>query len=262
MKTTDNTPQSKREDKKQININWNSRLFFQIGIIISVLIVFFLMQTSFKVESKRTMADSGHYLEEPPMIDYVLDIDRPELVVPKKQPLVKPKSEPIPQKVIKASTFDLIDNSSDEIETDILSNDLPVPVVSNPINPVPAAPEPTTPRSIINVEHVPIYPGCEGFGSNAEKIDCMSGKINAFINRNFRKELLENLERNQVQKIYVQFKIDSNGFITDVRANSTNERLKKEAQRVVGNLPVMRPGKQGDKNVDVLYTVPIIFKTQ
>ena len=57
----------------------------------------------------------------------------------------------------------------------------------------------------------------------------------------------------------MKFKIDSNGFIADVVANSHNVYLKKEAQRVINNLPVMKPGKQGDKNVDVVYTVPIVF---
>jgi protein TonB len=90
----------------------------------------------------------------------------------------------------------------------------------------------------------------------------MSSKINSFINKNFRKEVLENLNANETYKIYVNFKIDSKGIVSDVKTISHSENLKKEAQRVINNLPIMKPGKQGNKNVDVLYTVPITFKIQ
>ena len=74
--------------------------------------------------------------------------------------------------------------------------------------------------------------------------------------------MLEGLNANEMYRIYVNFKIDSKGYVTDVIANSKNHNLKDEALRVIKNLPTMKPGKQGDKNVDVLYTVPIIFKIQ
>ena len=125
-----------------------------------------------------------------------------------------------------------------------------------------AAPVDSKPHNLINVEFVPVFPGCEVMATNAEKIDCMSSKINTFVNKNFRKELLEDLQPNQTHRIYVNFKIDSNGFVTDVVANSHNAKLKKEAQRVINNLPSMRPGKQGNKNVEVLYSVPIAFNIQ
>lgn len=262
MKTTDKIPKNKREEKKLVNINWNSRLFFQIGIIISVLLVFFLMETSFETQPSIQFKDTSTNFMEPPMMEYEVEFDLPLLVAPKINPPVKSVPQSVPQKRVPTNAFDIIDNASKNIESDILSNDLPVPEITPPIAPAIVNPMASAPRSILNVEHVPVYPGCESLGSNDEKVACMSDKINAFINRNFRKELLENLERNQIQKIYVQFKIDSKGFITEVRANSNNERLKNEAQRVIGNLPVMKPGKQGDQNVDVLYTVPIIFKIQ
>jgi len=263
MKSSGKLPADKREIKKQVNIKWNSHVFFQIGIIISVLLVFVIMQTPFVEKKSRTFADNGFYLEEPPIMDYVVDIERPDPIEIPKQPIKQPKPEPRITKAVNPNLIEVINASSTDIESDILSSDVAIPVYNRMDAPEgDPVPEPAVPRSMINVEHVPIYPGCEALGSNAEKIECMSSKINSFINRNFRKELLENLEQNQIHKIYVQFKIDANGFITDVRANSNNEIFKNEAQRVLSNLPAMKPGKQGDKNVDVLYTVPIIFKMQ
>ncbi len=48
MKTTVKNTANKRAQKKQTNIKWNSRLFFQIGVIVSLLLIFFLMQTNLK----------------------------------------------------------------------------------------------------------------------------------------------------------------------------------------------------------------------
>lgn len=257
MKTNVKTPQSKRETKKQVNIAWNSRLFFQIGIIISCLMVFFVMQTSFKTELTPKILQTDFGLLEPPLINYQLDIEKPELIASVKKQPVKAITAP---KRVKTDVFIVKENSSDEVETQILPTD--ASIIEYPSSDVPETniPEPTGSTSILNVEFVPVYPGCEDLGTNAEKIECLSSQINIFINRNFRKGILEDLERNQTQRIYVQFKVDAQGFIKDVRAKSNNEKLKKEAQRVVGNLPKMKPGRQGDKNVEVLYTVPIVFR--
>ena len=47
MKTTVENTRNKRAEKKQTNIKWNSRLFFQIGVIVSLLTVFFIMPSRF-----------------------------------------------------------------------------------------------------------------------------------------------------------------------------------------------------------------------
>ncbi|HLW32994.1 MAG TPA: energy transducer TonB [Aequorivita sp.] len=260
MKTTAQNPRNKREDKKQINIRWNSRLFIQIGAIISLLLVFAIMETSFKTRSTPVVGDVGVTLQEPGTFEYVLEVDMPKPKAPVEKTV--PVKRPVAPKVILSSTIDVQPDNSDIEDTPFATTD-----VSTEPDPVPQALPteviaPKGPTSIINVEFVPVYPGCGNLATNAEKIDCMSSKINAFINNNFRKELLEGMEKNQTQKIYVQFKIDSQGYIADVRANSNNARLKTEAMRVIKNLPTMQPGRQGDKKVDVLYTVPIIFNIQ
>lgn len=259
MKTTLKTPKNKRDEKKQVSISWNSRLFFQIGIILSCLIVLFVMQMTFKIDTPSYADHSSNGLEEPPLINYHIHEEQPRPIAAVKRKIVKPILSPKP---LTSVTFIKKDNASTEPEGSIAATDIPSVAPAVPSNPEPVNPLPTVPSNILNVEFVPVFPGCEDLGSNAEKITCLSDKINIFINRNFRKEILEDLERNQVQKIYVQFKIDSQGFIKDVRANSRNEKLKIEAQRVVSNLPKMKPGRQGNKNVDVLYTVPIIFQIQ
>ena len=64
------------------------------------------------------------------------------------------------------------------------------------------------------------------------------------------------------QRIAVQFKIDKNGRVVDVRARAPHPRLEKEAVEVVQSLPNMTPGKQRGKPVGVLYSLPILFDIQ
>lgn len=259
MKTTVKPPANKREAKKRVNIPWNSRLIFQLGIIVSCLVVFFVMQTSFQIEETSYNDRTEFGILEPPMITYEVDVDIPQPNAPIPKEVVKPVTTIKP---VISDVFEVKENTSKDEETTVPPTDIPIIETPLPVIPKPIDPEPTGPTSIINVEFVPVYPGCESLATNSEKIDCLSSEINIFINRNFRKEILESLEANQVHKIYVQFKIDTNGYIKDVRANAINDKLKREAQRVISNLPKMKPGRQGDKNVDVLYTVPIVFKIQ
>lgn len=256
MKTTVENTRNKRAEKKQTNIKWNSRLFFQIGVIVSLLTIFFIMQADFEMRTYQATSTESDGLQEPPIIKYVIDVEKPKKVEPIKE--LPQKREPI-RKVVKTSTFEVKPDTDPTVETPIASSE--VPVIDTTAEPTDIIPEPESNKPVIlaNVEFVPVFPGCETEGSNAEKIACMSSKINSFINRNFRQQVLENLKTNETHRIYVNFKIDSNGYVTDVVANSRDANLKKEGQRVINMLPPMKPGRQGNKNVEVLYTVPIVF---
>src|SRR5690606_17182647 len=112
------------------------------------------------------------------------------------------------------------------------------------------------------IENVPIYPGCEKESGNEAKKKCMSSKISDFINKKFNSDLASDLGLEGRQRIAVQFKIDKNGKVIDVRARAPHPRLEKEAVSVVQSLPDMTPGKQRGKPVGVLYSLPIVFDIQ
>ena len=112
------------------------------------------------------------------------------------------------------------------------------------------------------IENVPIYPGCEKESGNEAKKKCMSSKISEFINKKFNSDLASDLGLVGRQRISVQFKIDKNGNVVDVRARAPHPRLEKEAVSVVQSLPDMTPGKQRGKPVGVLYSLPIVFDIQ
>jgi protein TonB len=112
------------------------------------------------------------------------------------------------------------------------------------------------------IENVPVYPGCKGT-NNVELKNCMSAKISEFVNLHFDMKKIEAMDL--PPKIYrsaVQFKIDKQGNVVDVRARADYPEIENEAVRVVSNLPQMQPGKQRGEAVGVLYSLPIIFKVE
>lgn len=106
------------------------------------------------------------------------------------------------------------------------------------------------------IEEVPTYPGCKG--NNAEKKACLQEKIEKLVANNFNTGLANELGLAPgKKKVYVMFKIDKNGNVTDIQARGPHARLEKEAVRVVEKIPQMTPGKQRNRPVGVKYTLPI-----
>lgn len=112
------------------------------------------------------------------------------------------------------------------------------------------------------IEDVPIYPGCNG--NNEELRLCFSQKISKFVLSKFNANLASDLglETGSIQKIFVVFKIDKSGNISNVKARAPHKALENEAIRVIGLLPKMTPGKQRGKAVSVSYSLPIVFQVQ
>ena len=109
------------------------------------------------------------------------------------------------------------------------------------------------------IDEVPVFPGCVG---TKEKLRlCIQEKITEHVNRNFNSDLAKELNLSSgVKQVFVMFKIDKNGNITDAKARGPHPKLADEAVRVVNSLPKMIPGKQRGENVGVKYSLPIAFK--
>ncbi len=68
-------------------------------------------------------------------------------------------------------------------------------------------------------------------------------------------------ENNKIEsRVLVEFVINKQGEVTNVKVkNNVNELLEKEAIRVIENMQNWKPGKQRNRPVNVMYTVPINF---
>ncbi len=115
--------------------------------------------------------------------------------------------------------------------------------------------------SFYKVEVPPTYPGCKG--NAAERKDCFSKKVKRHFARKYNASLVEDLvlPKGQ-QKIWINFDIDKNGNVTNVKARGPHEILEREAIETVKKLPKMIAATQNGRNVDVNYTVPIILVSE
>ncbi|MCK0123872.1 M56 family metallopeptidase [Gelidibacter sp. F2691] len=110
------------------------------------------------------------------------------------------------------------------------------------------------------VDEAPYFPSCSSIRSREERKQCTSDEISQFVNKNFNVNLAEDLGLEGRQRLMVIFKICQDGIIRDIKAKGTHPDLEKEAIRVIGLLPKMKPGKQRGKAVTVPYSLPILFQ--
>ena len=62
-------------------------------------------------------------------------------------------------------------------------------------------------------------------------------------------------------RVFVSFVIEKDGSVSNVKVlRSPDERLSREAERVVNEMPKWKPGRQHGKKVRVLYNLPINFQ--
>ncbi len=241
----------KKPHKHDANLQKNSTLYFQIGLILCLLGTYSLFEMQFQ-DQKITIIDDN-VTAKTIVIDYV-----PPFIVE----VIKPKDpEPLPSTDLK-----------DVIK--VVEDDTPIEakIVNTPEAPA-AAPKPIDigeivvievkkdlpPVDFMKIEKAPVYPGCEKYKTNDKRKKCMSEKITRLINRKFNVDLGAEYGLTGKQKISTQFTIDKNGVVTDVQIRGPHPALEKEAGRLINKIPKMVPGYQRDQPVGVIYTLPISF---
>lgn len=107
------------------------------------------------------------------------------------------------------------------------------------------------------VQNSAVFPGCED-EEDAKK--CFSNSVNKFISKNFNIKLAEELGLVGVQRMAAKFKINVEGKVTDIRLKAENDDLKAEFKRVLESLPQMQPATQNGENVNMLFSLPLVFR--
>lgn len=244
----------KKPHKHDANLQKNSSLYFQIGLILCLLTTYMVFEMKF--ENK--VYEPENYVELLPedhtyqMVNIIVEPD-----APKKKQVQK-------KKVVITNNFDIKDDDTKIDDTpEIFTTPEPT---SDPVDPSAFDGVDTPPEepkmevfNMINVEVVPIYPGCEKKKTNADRVKCMNEKLGRLIQRKFDTDLASELGLYGKQRINVQFKINQNGEITDILTRAPHPSLEKEAERVTNKIPQMKPGMQRHRPVSVLYNLPIVF---
>jgi len=237
----------KPKKNPEANLGTYSTTFMQLGLTLALFISYLTLE--YKVADSGL--DNSNY--------FVLNTEVEEIIPQTFHKEIKHKAAP--KEIVKK--IDIIDDASDAIEDFIKPENIEEPVL-NPQNIV----EVDDPADEINdipfplLEEIPIYPGCEGVPKSLQK-KCFTQHITQLVNKSFDSDLAATLGLSAGKKrIFVIFKIDKSGNVTDVRARAPHKRLEREAIRVVNLIPRMIPGKKHGRTVGVKYSLPIVFNVQ
>ena len=225
------------------NLERHNKQFMLLGLALALIVIYIGIEWK---TFERTVADLG-------MVDISLE-EEIEIPITERIQEVKPPPPPppAPEKIEivedEAEVEETVLESTETDENEFVEVEEIVEIVEDEdvLDDVPFA----------IIENVPVYPGCKG--TNEQKKKCMVEKITKHVNRKYNTGLAGDLGLSPGKKrVYVQFKIDNTGKVTNVMARGPHARLEKEAIRVVELLPDMTPGKQRGRPVGVKYTLPI-----
>lgn len=241
----------KSTTKQDVNLQKNSVVYFQIGLILCLLGTYAL----FEMQTRRTIIIPEQLSADEDVIEVAMSDFRPE---PIKKPVEPQKKLVETTRLI--DTIKVVENTL-KIPEGVISEDPPESEDVVPIDSIDTYEVPDE-ISIMMVSKVPVFPGCEKYSSRDDLTKCMSNKIAKVVKRNFRTSLAEGQGLTGLQKIDVQFKIDTDGNVVDIKARAPDANLEDEAIRVIDKLPKMTPGFQGNQPIRVVYYLPIKFKIQ
>ncbi len=238
--------QTKKNPKA--NLENYSKLFMQLGLVLALLVVYLAIE---KKTYDRVIGDLGPVVLNMEEDEQTVEIEQVKPPEPKTPPPPTPDKIEVVEDEKEVEETIIESTETDEDEAVEVEEIIDVEEEEDVMEDVPFA----------IIEDVPVYPGCKG--NKAKLRSCLQEKITKHVNRKFNADLASDLGLSPgVKRIFVVFKIDRNGNITDVMARAPHKRLQAEAIRVIKLLPKMIPGKQRGRPVGVKYSLPIAFKVE
>ena len=234
----------------------NSFAYFQIGLIITMVVTLFVLE--YKFEHKKSI--NG---ERDPVAITNEPVFRYNPIVLESKPVARVEKPVV--KVNRISpVFKKVDN--DEVLKPV-TND--VPKENNTTNVVSEVPSKTPVKgteenvkpTIFSVEQLPMFDACRGL-SRSEQKECFDTQLAKAISRNLTYPESD-YENGKQGTALVEFVIDEKGNITNV-ASVDNKRatyeMRMAAEKAIKKIPRIMPAKQGKEPVKIKYIIPVSFK--
>ena len=221
---------------EKANLENKKLLFTEIGLIVSLLIVFIAFEWTQEEVKVSNLEDTTQVITEEEIIPITQETPPPPPSAPK-----------IP---ILSDQIDIVD---DEIELD---DDMFMNLEDDASLGVEIMDYVEVEEEVVEEEAIP-------FQLVEEKPSFQGGDANQFSKWvNSRLVYPEIAKENGVQgRVTLQFTVEKDGTVTKVKVlRGVDPSLDKEAVRVVSMSPKWKPGKQRDRAVPVTYTFPVIFQ--
>lgn len=223
------------EVKKAPKVDLESKktLFFEIGLALALGILLYAFEWKSETSKTKDIETTTQVLIE-------------DEVIPITQQNTPPPPPPPPAPKL-TDLIDIVENDQ-EIDDDLEITDA----------------EDETENTVVDVTSFDDFSEDTGEQEIFQVVENMpefpDGSPTKWINKNIKYPVLA--QENGIQgKVFVQFVVEKDGSITDVKvARGVDASLDKEAVRVVKSMPKWKPGKQRGKPVRVAYTLPINFQ--
>lgn len=231
----------------ELEIGRNSSLYFAIGLNV---MLFISWQALEHKTYEKTTIDIG-------IVDMAEEVEEEIITISLNAPPPPPPPAVVSESIEVVEDLDEVEETVIE-STEIAQEDALVERVFSVSDVYVEAVEEDAEVAFAIIEDVPIFPGCEGLHKEATK-NCFQVKMQEHVRTHFNYPQ-EALDLGMQGRVSVIFTIDSKGFTTSIRSRGPDRILEEEAERIIGLLPKMKPGKQRGKPVKVSYAVPIFFK--
>lgn len=241
----------------------NSMIYFQLGLIGTMLVVLFVLEFQFKETVKKVPTISlNETLDEPFNTTYT--IIEHKVVEAKPTKVVKPIVK-VPKDVTKLEikkNEELIKETEIKTQDDVASTEGKETKEDVVVEPNEGkTTEPKKEITFVNVEQLPMFPECAGL-SRADQKACFDEQLLKAVLRNLEYPEADLRKGNQGRAL-IEFVIDERGYITNVKAinnDRATDNMKVAAEKAVKKLPKLIPAKQGKENVRIKYSIPISFR--
>ncbi|WP_172435975.1 energy transducer TonB [Sediminicola luteus] len=131
--------------------------------------------------------------------------------------------------------------------------------ISENMAPIELEPTEYRPYSGGIIEEIPLFPGCKPKLNSQKRIMCFNKKMKEHISEHFNYPQ-QAMEMGISGKVSIMFTIGEDGIIRNKRYKGPHRLLTQEADRIVGKLPKMIPGKINGKPVKIPFAIPITFR--
>lgn len=221
---------SKKSKKADLE---NKRLmFWQIGAIVSLALVFFAFE--YRSEAPYTMKVIDKAFDSTPVDEVPITVQPQKLLPPPVQPVVR---------------IEVVDNLTKDVKA-VNINAEPQPDVAIDNIPPPLPPEVLPDEPIIKVPEIaPEFPG----GIEA---------LMVYLSRNIKYPAMARQQLIQ-GRVYLSFVVEKDGSVTNITLlRGIGGGCDEEAMRVVSGMPSWKPGRQNGMPVRVAYNLPVRFSLQ
>ena len=235
----------------------NSFVYFQLGLIATMVITLFVLEFNFKTIKKvPENKDTELYTEKPFQYNPVVIESKPIAEVKPVQKavkltnifkaidnskVVKPVADVVP---VVGNT--VVDNTVKE-PLSVFTNNAPVVVISD--------------YTAFSVEQLPMFDACKGLRREEQK-ECFDNELSKFINRNISYPSID-AENGKEGAALIEFVIDEKGYVTNVKALDNKRAtvdMQKAAEKAIKKMPKIIPARQGKENVKIKYQIPVLFR--